>query len=189
MGEEVKRCKEAIDLASRGQVVALISGGDPGIYGMAGLALEIMAQRQEEIEVEIIPGIPALCAASASLGAPLVQDFAVISLSDLLTPWEEIARRLDLAAQGDWAVVLYNPKSRGRSQQIGLAREILLRHRPPSTPVGIVRRARSEGEAVRLTNLEEMLQYPIDMSTLVIIGSSRTERAGSFLVTSRGYRL
>ncbi|TLM67132.1 MAG: cobyric acid synthase [Deltaproteobacteria bacterium] len=186
MREEVERCRQALARAAGGATVALVSGGDAGIYGMAGLALELAAELP--VEVEIIPGISALQAAAARLGAPLMHDLAVISLSDLLTPWEVIARRLEAAASADFVVALYNPKSTARTTQIEVARDILLRHRDGATPVGIVRHACREGEAATVTTLREFTAFPIDMFSLVIVGNAATFVDGKGrMITPRGY--
>ena len=141
--------------------MALVSSGDPGIYGMAGLVLEMAGE--DDPEIEVVPGISAVQAAAARLGAPLMHDFAVISLSDLLTPWETILARLEAAAAADFVVALYNPRSRGRTTQIVTAREILLRHRSAETPVGIVRQATRSDEEVCITTLGAFLDHPIDI--------------------------
>ncbi len=186
MRQEVERCRLALERAEAGTTVALVCSGDAGVYGMAGLILELLDGR--ELDVEMVPGVSAVQAAAARLGAPLMHDFAVISLSDLLTPWPLIRQRLNAAGGADFVVALYNPKSRGRTTQIGTAREILLRHRGPETPVGIVRNACRAGEEVVVTTLTEMLSCEIDMFSLVIIGNSSTyiDAAGR-LVTPRGY--
>lgn len=189
MGRELERCKMAIDLAREGHNVSLVSSGDPGIYGMAGPFLELNSKETEPVEAEIIPGITAASTGAALLGAPLMHDMAIISLSDLLTPWEVIVKRLNLAAQGDFVTALYNPKSHGRPDYINQAREIFLEHRNPRTPVGIVRNAAREGEEITVTNLDEMLSHEMDMFSVVIIGNSRSYiQAGKF-ITPRGYVL
>jgi len=198
MQAEVKRCRAAIDRALAGRRVALVSSGDAGIYGMAGLALEILAAQGRrlgppgceapvDLFFEVIPGVPALAAGAALLGAPLMHDFAVISLSDLLTPWDLIERRLEAAAQADFVIVVYNPKSKKRDWQLAALREIVLKHRTPATPVGIVSRAWREGQAATATTLAEMLEHPVDMQTIVFIGNSQTYAFGPYLVTPRGY--
>ena len=198
MKAEVKRCQAAIDRACEGQRVALVSSGDAGIYGMAGLVLEICAARELQVGppdvpgevdfyLEVIPGVPALAAAAALLGAPLMHDFAAISLSDLLTPWEVIQRRVQLAAEGDLVIVLYNPKSKKRDWQLGVVRDLLLKVKDVATPVGIVSRAMREGQDAVVTTLEEMLEHPVDMQTVVIVGNSQTFTYGQYMVTPRGY--
>ncbi len=194
MMQEVQRCREAISLARAGKSVALVSGGDSGIYGMAGLVLELvdMDSRQNPdlppLEVQIIPGISAVQAAAALLGAPLMHDFAVISLSDLLTPWDLIKTRLEAAARADFVVAIYNPRSKSRRTQIEEARNILLAYRPADTPAGIVRNACREGETVVVTTLGGLLDHEIDMTSIVLIGnaSSFIDAAGR-IVTPRGY--
>lgn len=186
MRQEVERCRLALDSAESGRKVALVCSGDAGVYGMAGLVLELLDGR--ELDVEMVPGVSAVQAAASRLGAPLMHDFAVISLSDLLTPWDLIRRRLEAAGSADLVVALYNPKSRGRTTQIGEAQDILLRHRDPQTPVGIVRNACRAGEEVTVTDLASMLDCEIDMFSLVIIGNRSTlvDAAGR-MVTPRGY--
>jgi len=188
MRQEVERCRQALDLAI-GQTTALISSGDAGVYGMAGLALELADQTGSEVEIEVVPGVSALQAAAARLGAPLMHDFAVISLSDLLTPWETIRRRLQAAAEADFVVVLYNPRSKGRTTQILEARDILLRSREGKTPVGIVRNATRPNESIALSDLARFTDLEIDMFSLVIVGNSHTWLDGKGrMVTPRGYK-
>ena len=141
-----------------------------------------------DLYLEVIPGVPALAAGAALLGAPLMHDFVVISLSDLLTPWETIQKRLELAAQGDFVIVLYNPKSKKRDWQLGAVRDLLLRHKDPGTPVGIVSRAMREGQATTVTTLEDLLTHPVDMQTIVIVGNSQTYTYGGYMITPRGYQ-
>ncbi len=187
MRQEVDRCRQAIDLASSGQTVALVSGGDAGVYGMAGLVLELAGP--DGPDVEIIPAVSAVQAAAAALGAPLMHDFSVISLSDLLTPWPLIRRRLDAAGSADFVVALYNPRSKGRPEHLDAARRILLRHRSPDTPVGIVRNSTREGETVLVDTLARFDSTAVDMFSLVIIGNSQTmvDAAGR-MITPRGYK-
>ena len=197
MMKEVERCREALRIASSGKVTALVSGGDAGIYGMAGLVLELVeagrvgeeaAGEGSGVEVIVIPGVSAVQAAAARLGAPLMHDFAVISLSDLMTPWEVIVRRLEAAAAADFVVALYNPRSAGRVMQLDRAREILLAARSGSTPVGLVRNACRKGEEVVVTTLADLPLHEVDMTTIVIIGNAATyvDGAGK-MVTPRGY--
>jgi precorrin-3B C17-methyltransferase len=194
MRQELDRAEVALNRALAGETVSLISSGDAGIYGMAGLVLEIcrargisLSPKPEGLQITFIPGVPAFVAAGSLLGAPLMHDFAAISLSDLLTPWDIIEKRLRLAAKADFVINLYNPKSKKRHWQIGRAREILLENREGQTPVGIVSRATREGQQVIITDLDHMLDYPMDMQTVVIVGNSRTLAHGPFLVTPRGY--
>ena len=188
MMREVERCRAALEQAQAGRTTALVSSGDAGIYGMAGLALELAASLAAAPEIEVVPGISAVQAAAAVLGAPLMHDFAVISLSDLLTPWEVIVRRLQAAARADFVVALYNPKSKGRVTQIAEAQRILRASRPGSTPVGIVRNALRAGQEQTVTTLDAMLDHDIDMFSLVLIGNSATfvDQQGR-MVTPRGY--
>jgi precorrin-3B C17-methyltransferase len=195
---ELQRCQLAIDRALAGEKVALVSSGDVGVYGMAGLALEICQERglklgplgrgpEVDLALEVVPGVPALTAAAALLGAPLMHDFVAISLSDLLTPWEVIQKRMEAAAAADFVIVIYNPKSKKRDWQLGRVREMILKHRQAETPVGIVSRAMREGQEVIVTTLAEMLQHPVDMQTIIIIGNSQTYAAGGYMITPRGY--
>ena len=184
MTKEVDRCTEVLELARQGKTVSLISSGDAGVYGMAGIMLEIA---DEDMEVEVIPGITATNAAAAIAGAPIMHDYATISLSDLLTDWELIKKRLELAAQGDFVVSIYNPKSRGRVTQIEEAREIMMKYKPKSTPVAIVRNAGREDERYIVTTLDKMLNHEIDMLTIVLIGNSNTFVKNGKIITPRGY--
>ncbi|MCI5224238.1 MAG: precorrin-3B C(17)-methyltransferase [Candidatus Electrothrix sp. AR4] len=187
MMQEIDRCRRALTLADSGKKVALVCGGDPGIYAMAGLVYELMRDTGSTSKVEIIPGIAALNACAAVLGAPLMHDFAAISLSDLMTPWELIEKRLQAVAMADFVTVIYNPKSKKRTRQIVRAREIMLEHRAPQTPVGIVSGAGRSHETVYLSNLENMLSEDIGMQTTVIIGNNATFVFQDKMVTPRGY--
>jgi len=191
MTQEIDRCRKALDLAIQGKIVAIISSGDAGIYGMAGPILEIFNELNPSIrpEIEIIPGISALNLCSAKLGAPIMHDFASISLSDRLTPWELIEKRLVAAAKADFVIVIYNPKSKGRPDHINKARDIILKFRSPNTPVGIVRSAMRDNERVIITNLENILNYDIDMQTTIIIGNSNTFAFDRYMITPRGYEV
>jgi cobalt-precorrin 5A hydrolase/precorrin-3B C17-methyltransferase len=194
MTQEIDRCRKAIELASKGRTVAVISGGDPGIYAMAGLVLELLKNQNAESgtrnpEIEVIPGISALNACASRLGAPLMHDFASISLSDRLTQWETIEKRLDAAAMADFVIALYNPKSKGRAGHISRARKIIMQHRSPDTPVGIVKAAMRENESVLITDLEHMLEHEIDMQTTVIIGNSKTLTWNNLMITPRGHEM
>jgi precorrin-3B C17-methyltransferase len=190
MRQEVSRVNRSIQLARAGRRVALVSSGDAGIYGMAGLVYEMLAEQDEPaIEVEVIPGISALNAAAALLGAPLMTDFAAISLSDQLVPRDEILRRLELAAQADFVLCLYNPKGRQRVEPFRLACDILARYRPPETPVGLVRAAYRPEQQVEIMTLAALSAAQVDMVTMIIIGNSRTyvQPGAARLVTPRGY--
>jgi cobalt-precorrin 5A hydrolase/precorrin-3B C17-methyltransferase len=190
MTQEIDRCRKAVDLAVEGKTVSVISGGDPGIYAMAGLVFELLKQRRGDgpvPPVEVVPGISALNACAARLGAPLMHDFASISLSDRLTPWDLIERRLEAASMSDFVIVLYNPKSKGRAGHIARAREIIMKYRASDTPVGIVKGAMREDEKIVITDLESMLGHEIDMQTTVIIGNSKTFIWNDRMITPRGY--
>lgn len=189
MTQEIDRCQAAVEEAFLGKTVAVVSSGDAGIYGMAGLVLELVMQYPPAIRplVDIVPGISAISAAAAILVAPLMHDFAVISLSDLLTPWEVIENRIEAAAAGDFVVALYNPKSRRRITQIEKVREIMLQFRPSTTPVGIVHHATRPDEKMVLSDLASFTKEHIDMFSLVIIGNSQTYIAEDRMITPRGY--
>lgn len=189
MRKEIERVQLAIQEAQSGKTVCIISSGDPGVYGMAGLVLEMVSKENLSLPVEIIPGIPAANAAAAVLGAPLMHDYAVISLSDLLTPWEIIEKRVECASEADFVIVLYNPKSSQRDWQIEKTANIILQHKLPATPVGIVKDASREGESVVITTLDKMTSCPIDMTTIIIIGNSTTFIYNNYMVTKRGYQL
>ncbi len=198
MTEERQRCAKAVEMALSGKNVAVVSGGDPGIYAMAGLVLELLKDAEDsgksfliepsELETEIIPGLSALNACASRLGAPLMHDFASISLSDRLTRWEVIEKRINNAAEADFVIVLYNPKSKGRAEHINRARDIIAKHRHPDTPVGIVKGAMRENEDIIITNLKEMLNHEIDMQTTVIIGNSQSYVWNNYIITPRGYQ-
>ena len=187
MTREVDRCAAAVAAAKAGKTVAVVSSGDAGVYGMAGLLLEL-CENEPEIEVEVIPGITAACSGGAVLGSPLTCDFACISLSDLLTPWDKIEQRLRGAAAGDFAIALYNPASKKRADHLRRACDILLETLPPETVCGTVRNIGRAGETFALTNLGALRDTPVDMLTTVFIGNSRTRVIGGRMVTPRGYR-
>jgi precorrin-3B C17-methyltransferase len=189
MKQEVDRCEIALDYAKKGHLVALISSGDAGIYGMAGVMLEVLSRSDNSLEIEIIPGITSSTAAASLLGAPLMHDHAVISLSDLLTEWALIEKRIKEVATGDFVICLYNPRSKTRIKNIEKARAILIKFRDEKTPVGIVKNAMRDGEEIVLTNLEDMLNYDIDMNTCIIIGNSKTYIANNRMITPRGYEI
>jgi cobalt-precorrin 5A hydrolase/precorrin-3B C17-methyltransferase len=184
IGDEVVRAKQAVAEAEAGRTVAVVCSGDAGIYAMASLVLELGG----DVEVEVVPGVTAALAAAALLGAPLGHDHAVVSLSDLLTPWEAIEARVRAAAAADLVVVLYNPRSRGRHWQLDAVRDLLLEHRSPATPVGVVTDATRPDQAVLVTTLRDLDPATVGMTTCVIIGSSTTTVIGGRMVTPRGYR-
>jgi precorrin-3B C17-methyltransferase len=205
MTKEVARVTAAVETAQGGKAVALVSSGDPGIYAMAGLALEICSARKmtllpvdsygadrktpkDALYVEMVPGIPALCSGGALLGAPLTVDFAAISLSDLLTPWEVIEKRITAAAQADFVMVIYNPKSKKRHWQLQKTQEIVLGFRDDQTPVGIATSVMRPEQKITLTTLAELHKADVNMQSTVFIGNSNTETFGSFMFTPRGYK-
>ena len=189
MRKEKERAKKAIELTKKGYKVAIISSGDAGVYGMAGLVYELIEEQDCKIETEVIAGITAANAAASILGAPLMHDYAVISLSDLLTPWQQIEKRLKAAAQADFITALYNPSSSKRTEQIKIARNIFLQYRQEKTPVGIVQSAGRENEEKIITNLAEMLENDINMLSTVIIGNSETYVSADKIITPRGYNV
>lgn len=198
MTREVQRVEAALDQALAGRSVALVSSGDPGIYAMAGLVLEMCARRgiqavpsasaaNEGLTIEVVPGIPALCAGASLLGAPLTHDFAAISLSDLLTAWEVIAKRIDAAAAADFVIVIYNPKSKKRHWQLQKAQQLVLAHRDGETPVGVVTSAMRPEQKIHITTLDQLHTAAVDMRTTLFIGNSNTKTFGDFIYTPRGY--
>jgi precorrin-3B C17-methyltransferase len=198
MRKEVERCQEAIKHALSGRSVALISSGDAGIYGMAGLVLDICRERElavrrwnEEGEadfyLQVIPGIPAFNAAASLTGAPLMHDFAAISLSDHLTPWEIIEKRLSAAAEADFVLAIYNPRSKSRPDLLEKARRIILHYRSDETPAAVIRKAMREGQWKCITTLGQLPIDEVDMQSLVIVGNSRTYIWKGWMVTPRGY--
>ena len=191
MRQEVDRCQKAVDLAVEGHKVAVISSGDPGVYGMAGLVLELVEKvdGDKRPSCEIIPGLTAANTAAAALGAPLMHDYAVISLSDLMTPWDLIKRRARLAAEGDFVIAIYNPKSRGRATFLDQLRDIVLEYRKPETPVGIVTQDGRPGMSTTVTTLEKLPEADVDMQSTVIIGNSNTYVADGIMITPRGYKV
>lgn len=190
MTEELSRARRAIEFAFEGHKVALISSGDVGIYGMAGPAFELLKERNwtpGELDVEVIPGVTAVSSCASILGAPLVHDFCTISLSDLLTPWDVIVKRLKGAAESDFVIGLYNPKSGRRTRQIVEAQRIISQYRTPQTPVGIIKSCKRELENVVITTLADMLNHEIGMLTTIIIGNSNSFRFHDYIITPRGY--
>lgn len=190
MTEELSRARRAIEFAFEGHKVALISSGDVGIYGMAGPVFELLRERNwkpEELEVEVIPGVTAISSCASILGAPLVHDFCAISLSDLMTPWDVIVKRIKAAAESDFVIGLYNPKSGRRTRQIVEAQRIISQYRTPQTPVGIIKSCKRELENVVVTTLADMLNHEIGMLTTIIIGNSNSFRFHDYIITPRGY--
>ncbi len=201
MRKEVERCQAAIGHALSGRNVVLVSSGDAGIYGMAGLVLDICKNNQLNVMewdgeeragppgffLRIIPGIPAFNAAASLLGAPLMHDFAAVSLSDHLTPWEVIEKRLGAAAEADFVLAIYNPRSMSRPDLLEKARQIILHYRPTDTPAGIVRRAMREGQWKCLTTLGDLPVREVDMQSVIIVGNRQTYIWNGWMVTPRGY--
>ncbi len=189
MRQEVERSQLAIEEALAGRNVAVVSSGDAGVYGMAGLVVDMLLDLPEtqRPQFEVIAGVSAVNAAAAVLGAPLMHDFAIISLSDLMTPWERITRRVRSAAEGDFVIALYNPKSKRRTTQLAEVQKILLEFRDKDTPVGIVTNAGRPGESKILSTLENFIREEVNMFSLVIIGNSQTYVKAGFMITPRGY--
>ncbi|WP_323838402.1 precorrin-3B C(17)-methyltransferase [Photorhabdus africana] len=189
MCKEIERCQKAIDLALSGRKVALISSGDAGIYGMAGLVLELVCQQQCDLEVKLVAGITASIAAASLLGAPLMHDFCHISLSDLLTPWPMIEKRIIAAAQADFVICFYNPRSRGREGHLAKAFELMRPWKAAQTPVGVVKAAGRKKQDKWITTFGEMDFSPVDMTSLVIVGNQTTYCRDGLMITPRGYEL
>jgi len=203
MTREVDRVAAALKEALSGKACAIVSSGDPGIYAMAGLVFEmcrergirlirpgaaaVAGDRSPGLQMEVVPGIPALSAGASLLGAPLTHDFAVISLSDLLTPWEKIEQRLEAAARADFVIVLYNPKSKRRKDHLQRAQEIVLKYRDPETPTGVVVSAMRPEQDVAVIPLQDLHRAAVNMQTIVFIGSSASVAYLDYMVTPRGY--
>lgn len=186
MTRELERCRWAIDRAAEGKTVAMLCSGDAGVYGMAGPVLELAEGK--DIEIEVVPGVTAALSGAAILGAPLMHDFCVISLSDLLTPWEVIERRLRCAAAGDFSIALYNPRSKKRPDHLRRACEILLEEKSPDTVCGWVKNIGRPGQCYGLATLKDLGSLELDMFTTVFIGASSTRNVNGRMVTPRGYR-
>lgn len=188
MKKEVDRCKIALDAALENKTVAFVCSGDAGVYGMAGIMIQV-AKEHPEVDIEIVPGITAACSGAALLGAPLIHDFSIISLSDLLTPWDLIMKRVKLAAEADMSIVLYNPKSKKRRDYIDKAVDAILEFRSPDTPSGYVKMIGRDGEITKICKLTDLKDNDdIDMFTTVFIGNSTTEIINDKIVTPRGYK-
>ena len=187
MRKEVDRCQDAIDIAKTGKKVAVISSGDAGIYGMAGLILELITKQELDIPVKVVPGVTASIGAAAVLGAPIMHDFCHISLSDLMTPWEVIEKRLRLAAEADFVICLYNPRSKGRSEHLANAFKIMGEFKDGSTPVGIVKYVGREDQEKFICTFDTMDFERVDMTTMVIIGNKSTYIHDDLMITPRGY--
>ena len=194
MTSEMRRAEEAIDSALAGNRTVVVSGGDAGVYAMAGAVFEVAATRSlplgrgpGKLRIKVVPGVPALVAGAALLGAPLTHDFCAISLSDRLTPWELIEKRLSLAAQADFVIAIYNPKSRERDWQLGRAVELLLEHKSPDTAVGVTARIGRAGQETTITTLSQLPEAAVDMQTILLIGNESTFVHHNFMITPRGY--
>ena len=186
MRKEAERCKMALEQAQQGQDVAMVCSGDAGVYGMAGPILELSPE-YPQVEIEVVPGITAALSGGAVLGAPLTHDFAIISLSDLLTPWETIEKRLHCAAEANFVLCIYNPRSKKRADHLMKACDIVMEHRDENTVCGIVRNIGREGQEHKLMTLRQLRDEPVDMFTTVFIGNSATRALGDKMVTPRGY--
>lgn len=194
MTQEVERAHQCIDLAKSGKIVSLVSSGDPGIYGMAGLIYETLAESgwnpKDDLQVEIVPGVSALNSCASIVGSPLMTDFAVVSMSDLLVPWKIIEKRVEAAAQGDFVIVIYNPASKKRIHQLQDTRKVLLKYRKPTTPVAIIKGAFRESETIVMTDLENLPKHAdqLGMTSTVIIGNSSTYTYKDLMINPRGYK-
>ncbi len=189
MMRDLERCRMAIEDAMTGLDVAMVSSGDSGIYGMAGVVYQLADEMGADIEIDAVPGVTAASAAAAILGAPLMHDTAIISLSDLMTPIDLIMKRVEMAAEGDFVTCIYNPKSKTRTEYLDQARQIFLRKRSPDTPVGIVRDAGREGQWSKVTTLGGLDSADVDMFCIVVVGNSQTYVSDGRMITPRGYRV
>ena len=187
MRKEVERCSLAFERAAAGQNVAMICSGDAGVYGMSGLIYEL-SEKYPEVEIEIVPGVSAVISGAAILGAPLMHDFAVFSLSDLLTPWKKIEKRLLCAAEADFVICLYNPSSMKRKDYLQRACDLVLRFAAPETVCGVAKNIGREGESTEILTLAQLRDTEVDMFSTVFIGNSQTRALGGKMVTPRGYR-
>ena len=193
MTQEVERAHQCIDLAKEGKIVSLVSSGDPGIYGMAGLIFEILAESgwnpESDLQVELVPGVSALNSCASLIGSPLMTDFAVVSMSDLLVPWDIIVKRVEAAAQGDYVIVIYNPSSKKRIHQLQDTRKLLLKYRKPSTPVAIIKGAFRKSQTIVMTDLEHLEEHSdkLGMISTVIVGNSSTYNFKDLMINPRGY--
>lgn len=188
MRQEIDRCRKALELAESGMTVAMICSGDAGVYGMAGPVYELSPE-YPDVEIRVIPGITAALSGAAVLGAPLTHDFAVISLSDLMTPWDKIEKRLACAGEGDFCVAIYNPSSRKRSGYLRRACDVLLKYKKRDTVCGVVRNIGRDGEGSQVCTLLELRDMEVDMFTTVFVGNASTKNINGHMVTPRGYRI
>ncbi|GAA3600989.1 precorrin-3B C(17)-methyltransferase [Secundilactobacillus similis] len=189
MRGEVERSKKAIEIAASGEDVAIISSGDAGIYGMAGLVLELASKMDQHIDVRVVPGVTASIGAAAALGAPLMNDFCHISLSDLMTPWDVIKQRVDAAAKADFVICLYNPRSKGRPNNLREALDIMLKYKSPDTVVGLGKDVARKNEIETITTIKDLNEEDVNMTTIVIVGNQNTYVADGRMITPRGYTL
>lgn len=189
MKQEIDRCKKAIELAREGRDVAVISSGDAGVYGMAGLILELTSRMEEDVPVQVIPGITASVAGAALLGAPLMNDFCHISLSDLMTPWEMIKKRLHAAASADFVICLYNPRSKGRPDHLAKAFAIIQQYKSADTIVGLAKDVGRKKEQAILTTIADLDETLVDMTTVVLVGNKETYVSRNRMITPRGYQV
>ncbi|MFD1123895.1 precorrin-3B C(17)-methyltransferase [Lentilactobacillus raoultii] len=189
MRGEIKRSQKALEIAATGKDVAIISSGDAGIYGMAGLVLEVASKMDQQIDIRVVPGITASIGAAASLGAPLMNDFCHISLSDLMTPWEVIKKRVDAAAKADFVICLYNPRSKGRPNNLREALDIILQSKSENTIVGIGKDVARKHEIEKITTIRDLDVTEVNMTTIVIIGNKNTYVSNGRMITPRGYTL
>lgn len=187
MKKEIERCEKALEYASEGRKVAIVSSGESGIFGMAGPILQLKTERYKDVDVKVLPGITAMNLGAAALGAPLMHDIAIISLSDLLTPWEVIEKRIHSAGQGDFVIALYNPRSKGRPHLLRKTVDILREYRKDSTPIGVVQHAGRDEERVTLASLNDFDDEIVDMNSIVIIGNSHSYGKDGLMLTPRGY--
>lgn len=189
MRQEVDRCTRALDLSSKGHKVALISGGDSGVYAMAGLVYELNSKLDKREDIRVVQGVTSSISAAASLGAPLMHDFCQISLSDLMTDWSLIEKRIELASRADFVICIYNPKSKGRPDHLETAFNIIRKYKPAATPVGIVKNAGRSNEEKYIMTLASMDFEICDMSTMIIVGNKETFIDGDIMITPRGYSI
>lgn len=188
MTKEVDRCRQALAFAAEGRTISLVCSGDAGVYGMSGLVYQLQ-EEYPDVEIQVVAGVTAALAGAAVLGAPLIHDFALISLSDLLTPWEKIERRLLLAAEADFVIVLYNPSSKKRHDYLQKACDLILQHQSPDTVCGLVEQIGREGERSQVLTLEQLRNTQVNMFTTVFIGNSQTREMNGKMITPRGYEL
>lgn len=189
MTREVDRCREALHRARNGKIVSLVSSGDPGVYGMAGLVIELCASENLDVDIEIIPGVPAANTAAARFGAPLMCDFATLSLSDLLVPWETIEKRLEAVAAADLVAAIYNPRSSKRVAHLEKAAVIFRKYRPSTTPVGIATAVSTPDEHIEISDLGSFTEREINMRSIVVVGNNSACRIADWIVVPRGYYL